>query len=272
MGLLAVGLQLGQVMENAAPIFVLGSLMPHPSNRSAIELFLNRLCSHSRLNEEEQAAILKLPTSFIQFAPHADIVRMGETVDQACLVSEGLIGRMGEREDGSRQFVSVHIPGEMVDLPSLMLPRSTTALHALTASSIQSVPHRSLRELSFRYPAIAAAFWRDCVLDAGIVAQWVINLGSRDARTRLAHFFCELAVRYRLMDQSDGRAFRLPMTQEQLADALGLTPVHINRTLQSLRGDGLISFDQGRVDILDTHMLEAAAEFDPAYLMPSKST
>ncbi len=244
--------------------------MPHPSNRSAVDLFLNRLVSHSPLNDEECAEILALPVSSIDIAQHADIARMGETLDYACLVSDGLIGRFGQREDGSRQFVSVHVPGEMVDLPSLMLPQAMTVLHALTGSSILRVPHEALRDLSFRYPAIAAAFWRDCVLDAGIIAQWVINLGSRQARSRLAHFFCELSVRYRLMDQSDGRTFRLPMTQEQLGDALGLTPVHINRTLQGLRGDGLVSFERGRVEVLDPFLLEATAEFDSGYLMPPR--
>lgn len=245
--------------------------MPFPSNRSAIDLFLNRLCSHSRLNEDERTAILNLSTTPSQYAAHADIVCLGKMVDHSCLVSEGLIGRFGQREDGSRQFVSVHVPGEMVDLPSLMLPRSSTALHALTDSSILRVSHHQLRELSFRYPAIAAAFWRDCVLDAGILAQWVINLGSRHARSRLALLFCEFAVRYRLMDQSDGRSYRLPMTQEQLGDALGLTPVHVNRTLQGLRGDGLVSFDRGQVEILDPSTLEAVAEFDPAYLTPAEA-
>lgn len=242
--------------------------MPHPSNRSALELFLNRLTSHSPLNEEERAKILALPTSPFELAQHADIARTGEMLDCVCLVAEGLIGRFGQREDGGRQFVSVHVPGEMVNLSSLMLPPSAIVLHALTGSSILRVPHDSLRDLSFRYPAIAAAFWRDCVLDTGILAQWVINLGSRQARSRLAHLFCEFSVRYRLMDQSDGRTFRLPMTQEQLGDALGLTPVHINRTLQGLRGDGMVSFERGRVEVLDPQLLEATAEFDPGYLMP----
>lgn len=240
--------------------------MPHPSNRSAIDLFLRRLCSHSRLDADERAAILQLPTTAMQARGHVDIVRLGETVDHACLVSEGLIGRFGQTEDGSRQFVSVHLPGEMVDLPSLMMPQAATALHALTGSTILRVPHRSLRDLSFRFPAIAAAFWRDCVLDAGIVSQWLINLGRRDARSRIAHLICELAVRYRLMDQSDGCSYELPMTQEQIADALGLTPVHTNRMLQSLRADDLVSFSRGRVQILDPKTLAAAAGFDPAYL------
>ena len=242
--------------------------MPHPSNRSAIDLFLNRLCSHSRLSDEERQEIRRLPTSLIDVRAHIDFVRLGETTAHACLVADGLIGRFGQTEDGKRQFVSIHVPGEMVDLPSIMIPQSTTALSALSGTTILRVPHNALRAIGFRYPAIAAAFWRDCVLDAGIVSQWLINVGRRDARSRLAHLLCELAIRYRLMDQSDGLTYELPMTQDQLADALGLTPVHTNRMLMALRSEGLVSVNRNRVEIPDLRALEVVAEFDPTYLRP----
>lgn len=240
--------------------------MPHPSNRSAIELFVRRLARHSRLDENERQQLLSLPTTPAQVAAHVDFVRLGEVMQQACLVSEGLIGRFGQTAEGKRQFVSVHVPGELIDLPSVMMPQSTTALNALTATTIYKIEHEALREIGFRYPAIAAAFWRDCVIDARIVAQWLINIGRRDARSRMAHFFCELASRYRMMDQSDGSSFRLPMSQEQIADALGLTSVHVNRTLMGLRADKLVSFERGQVAILDSRGLARAGEFDPAYL------
>lgn len=240
--------------------------MPHPSNHSAIELFIRRMCSHSTLNAQECRAIATLPTTRIEIRTHTDFVRFGETVNHACLVSEGLVGRFGQTEDGKRQFVSIHVPGEMIDLPSIMMPQSTTALNAIAVTTILKVPHDSLRELSFRYPAIAAAFWRDCVLDARIVAQWLVNVGRRDARSRIAHFLCELATRYGLMDQSDGRRYFLPMSQEQMGDALGLTSVHINRMLMSLRADGLVSFDRGEVEILDREGLARTGEFDSCYL------
>lgn len=240
--------------------------MPHPSNLSAMNLFLRRLCAHSLLNGEERAAILGLPTKPFEIGAHVDFVRLGETLQYACLVSEGLVGRFGQTEDGKRQFVSIHVPGEMVDLPSVVMPHSTSALNALTATSAFKIPHENLRELGFRYPAIAAAFWRDCVIDARIVAEWLVNIGRRDARSRIAHFLCELAVRYRMMDQSDGRTFRLPMTQEQLGDSLGLTPVHINRMLMSLRAEGVVAFDRGRVEILDWEALARTGEFDVTYI------
>ncbi|WP_425229435.1 Crp/Fnr family transcriptional regulator [Sphingomonas sp.] len=98
------------------------------------------------------------------------------------------------------------------------------------------------------------------------MAQWLVNIGRRDARSRMAHFLCELASRYRMMDQSDGRAVRLPMSQEQIGNALGLTAVHVNRTLGGLRTDNLVSFEHGQLTVLDPHGLARAGDFDAAYL------
>ena len=246
--------------------------MPHPSNHSAMYLFVRRLCAHSTLTAEERGAIMALPATSIEIRAHIDFVRLGETVNHSCLVSEGLVGRFGQTEDGRRQFVSVHVPGEMIDLPSVMMPQSTTALNALSMTTVFKIPHEDLRELGFRYPAIAAAFWRDCVLDARIVSQWLINVGRRDARSRIAHFLCELAVRYQMMDQSDGANYRLPMSQEQMADALGLTSVHVNRMLMSLRTDGMVNFDRGEVRILDRNGLARTGDFDPGYLRTTAPT
>lgn len=240
--------------------------MPHPSNRSSLELFLARLCRHSPLNGEECAAILALPIDAVDVRAHRDFVRLGEKLDHACLVAEGLVARFGQTEDGKRQYISVHIPGEMVDLSTVMVPNATTALTALANSTILKIAYHPLREISVRYPAVAAAFWRDCVLDGAIVAQWLVNVGRRDARSRVAHLLCELALRYRAMDQSDGLSYELPMTQEQIADGLGLTPVHTNRMLQALRNEGLVAITRSKVNIRDWNALANAGEFDPVYL------
>lgn len=239
--------------------------MPHPSNRSALDLFLERLLTHSVLDEKEQAAVAGLPVVRMEVAAHRDIVLLGERVDHACLVEDGLIARFGQIETGARQFVSLHIPGDMVDLHSLMVPQANAAVNSLARSTVLRIPHSSLREIGLEYPAIAAAFWRDCVIHAAIVAQWLVNVGRRDARSRLAHLLCEMALRYR-HGHGPALSYDFPMTQEQLADALGLTAVHVNRTLMGLRDDGLIVHARGRVEILDWRALAAAADFDPTYL------
>src|SRR4051794_7416671 len=113
-----------------------GIPMTHPSNRSALELFLERLLSHSPLSDEEREAVAALPVTRVEVAAHRDIVRLGEAVEHSCLVEQGLVARFGQTETGSRQFISVHVPGEMVDLHSLMVPKASAALNALTNSVI----------------------------------------------------------------------------------------------------------------------------------------
>ena len=240
--------------------------MPHPSNRSALDIFVERLLSHSKLSEEERDAVAALPAAYLNVDAHRDFVRLGELVDHSCLVEQGLIGKFGQTETGARQFVSVHVPGEMVDLPSLMVPQANVALNALTKSVVLRIPHRELRQVSDRYPGVAAAFWRDCVIQGAIVAQWLVNVGRRDARGRMAHLFCEMGMRNELLGHSAALRYELPMTQEQLGDALGLTAVHVNRTLMGLRADGLVALSRNRVEILDWDALADAGEFDPGYL------
>jgi CRP-like cAMP-binding protein len=240
--------------------------MPHPSSRSALDLFLERLLHRSELSGEEREAVAGLPAVRVEVAAHRDMVRPGERPDHSCLVERGLIGRFGQTETGVRQFVSVHIPGEMADLHSLMVPQANLAINALAPSVVLRVPHQALRDIGLRHPAIAAAFWRDCVLEAAIVAQWLVNVARRGARARLAHFFCEMGLRYRQFGQLPPSRYELPMTQEQLADVAGLTSVHVNRTLMALRDEGIMTISRGVVDILDWKALINAAEFDPAYL------
>ncbi|WP_165611182.1 Crp/Fnr family transcriptional regulator [Sphingomonas jatrophae] len=227
---------------------------------------MRRLAAHSDLDAEERDAVLQLPVQLLEVRSNVDFVRLGEQIDHACLVAEGLVGKFGQTEDGRRQIVSVHIPGEMADLSSLMMPQAATALNSLSSTTILRVAHKDLRALGLRYPSIATAFWRSSVLDGAIVAQWLVNVGRRDARARLAHLFCEMAVRYRLLDQSDGRRYTLPMTQEQLGDALGLTSVHVNRTLQHLREEKLLRVERSAVTIMDWKALVRAGEFDTLYL------
>lgn len=232
----------------------------------ALRLFLGKVCARSALGAEEREAVLALPAMPRRVEAHRDIVRLGEQIDQACLVAEGLVARFAQMEDGQRQLTAFHIPGDMADLHSLILPAAPAPLAALAPSTLFQIPHSALRDLTCRYPALAAAFWRECVVDGSIVAQWLVSVGRRDARGRLAHLFCEMAVRSSRIGRFKRGAFPFPITQEQIADALGLTPVHVNRTLKTLREEGLVRAARGEVVILDWEGLVFAAGFDPAYL------
>ena len=236
------------------------------STRPDLQRFLERLSSRSVLESEEQQAIINLPGRTEHVDSNRDFVRMGERVDHACLVVSGIIGRFGQNRDGKRQITAMHVPGDMADLHSVVQPAGASALQALSVATIVRVPHLALRSVAARYPAVAEALWRDCSVDASVLAQWVINVGRRDARHRLAHLLCEMGTRLHPGPLEGEVFFPFAVTQNQLADATGLTAVHINRTLQALRGDGLAEVGSRAVRIPDWNTLTIAGEFDPNYL------
>ena len=236
------------------------------SNRADLQRFLDRLNSRSVLTEEEQQAVLNLPSRSEHVVANRDFVPMGKRVDEACLVAAGMVGRFGQTRDGKRQIMAFHLPGDMADLHSVVQPTAPSALQALSIATIVRVPHIALRAAAARYPALAEAFWRDCMLDASILAQWVVNVGRRDAKMRIAHLLCETAVRLHVAPAAGEIIFPFPVTQAQLADATGLTAVHVNRMLQSMRREGLVEVSTRGVRVASWDALAAAGEFEPSYL------
>ena len=236
------------------------------SNRSDLQRFLDRLTSRSVLTEEEQQAVLNLPGSVDHVQSNRDFVPLGARLDHACLVVAGIVGQFGQNTEGKRQITALHIPGDMADLHSVVQPVPTSALQALSVASILRVPHQALRAVTGRYPAIAEALWRDCMVDGSILAQWVVNVGRKDARQRVAHLLCEMAVRLHAAPAQGEVLFPFAVTQEQLADATGLTSVHVNRVLQSMRRSGLADLRGRAVRVQDWNALVVAGEFDPTYL------
>jgi CRP-like cAMP-binding protein len=228
--------------------------------------FLTRLLTRSVLDDEEQQAVFELPVAIQKFSGGVDFVDLGEELDHACLIVDGLVARFEQTSKGDRQITALHIPGDMADLHSVVLPKTSWALQTLTTSRVGKIPHVALVAAADRYPRLARAFWRDCAVDASIIAVWSVSLGRRNAEARLAHLLCELKCREEAVGRLDGCAFALPMTQMQLADVLGLTPIHVNRMLGTLRSASLITMSSGRVEILNWPGLAKAADFDPAYL------
>jgi CRP-like cAMP-binding protein len=240
--------------------------LDNPQN-SAVSRFLQRLLIRSALTPEEQEAILALHGDKQRFAAHKDIVSPGETVQSACLVSRGLVGRYDQMLDGRRQVTSYYIPGDMCDLHSVVVPTASWSITAVSQVRVILIPHRQLRALCVSYPAIALAFWRDGTVDASVFAKWVGNLGRKSAKARVSHIMCEMSMRMQAAGLGTRTSFEFPATQEQLAEASGLTSVHVNRTLQEIRGESLLTFSKGRVEVNDWDALANVAEFDGAYLM-----
>jgi len=175
---------------------------------------------------------------------------------------EGFLCRYKTIEDGRRQIVSFHIPGDIVDLNSLLLGRMDHSVGTLTPVKIASIPHATLLEWMRSHPHLGRLLWRDTLIDASIFREWVLNIGRRSATERIAHLLCETVTRLRAV----GLDCDLPITQARLADATGLSTVHVNRTVQDLQGDGLIELSGQNVTTLDWERLKRTAGFDPGYL------
>jgi CRP-like cAMP-binding protein len=228
--------------------------------------FLMRLLVRSSLTTEEQDAVLALPAVTEDIHANRDFVGLGEKLDHACLVIDGMAARFEQTTRGDRQITALYVEGDMADLHSVVLPKTSWGLHALTASRIGKIPHGALVGAADRYPALARAFWRDCAVDASIIAMWSVSLGRRNARARMAHLLCEIKCREEAVGRFREKSYALPMTQIQLADVLGLTAVHVNRMIGSLRAAFLIKMSSNRVTVLDWPGLVQAGDFDPAYL------
>ena len=191
----------------------------------------------------------------------------GHLVSYSCLGAEGLAGRLGRLPNGLRQITAMYIPSNMCDLHSAMLPRVEWALQALSAPlTFLKIPHEELLRVSRTYPRVAEAFWRDCVVDASVIAQRVVSLGRRDAAARTAHLLCEMALRPECAGQGSRTVFEFKATQAHVTDALGITPVHMNRVVRGLRQQGVLSWTGRTIRILDSDGLARIASFDSGYL------
>jgi len=186
-----------------------------------------------------------LPFTRRSFDKDEYIVREGQRTSECCLILRGFAFRQKILRNGARQIISIHIPTEFVDLQNGLLGTADHSVQSLNRSEVAVIPAAALMELADQRPAIRLAMWMDTLIDASIFREWVVNVGRRNARTRIAHLLCELALRLEKIGAGHDGRFDFPLTQEQLADATGLTSIHTNRTLQSLRGDGLIEERQG---------------------------
>jgi CRP-like cAMP-binding protein len=227
---------------------------------------LRKLESVSRFLTEDREAVLRLPASSRVFKAGQDLVSEGDEPTQCWLVAEGWVQRYKMLGGGKRQISAFHVAGDMPDLQSLYLPVMDHSLGALTNVTAVSISHEALRDLLLRHPHLNPPLWRDALVDAAIFREWVANVGRRPAYQRLAHLFCELYLKQAAVGLAHDYRCSMPMTQVDLADATGLTSVHINRTLRDLRRDKLVDLRSKLLTIQNWHGLVEAAEFNSTYL------
>jgi CRP-like cAMP-binding protein len=234
----------------------------HPGHN----LLFRKLRSIAPLGEDEAHCLTTLPLTIKNVGADQDIVREGDRPHECCLVVEGFVCRYKLTAAGKRQIFSFHLPGDIPDLQSLHITVMDHSLTTLTPSKLAFIPHESLAKVMHKCPRVADVFWRDTLIDAAVFREWMVGIGRRSAETRIAHVLCEVLVRMRAVGLANEHACELPVTQAELGDALGLSTVHVNRSLQELRKKGLITLRGSVLTVEDWPGLKEAGEFDPTYL------
>jgi CRP-like cAMP-binding protein len=227
---------------------------------------IRKLESIFTLTDDERQALQTLPMQVVAIKADQAIVREGDSPSRSCLILSGFAATYKMTGDGKRQIVSFNLPGDIPDLQSLHLKVIDNGISTISPCSVGFITHDDLRAICERYPRITAAFWRETLIDASIFREWVLNVGRREAYTRMAHVLCELLTRLRAVGLVEDHACDLPITQGEFADAIGVSTVHVNRVLQQLRADGLIELKGDRLTVYDWDKLKEAGEFDPTYL------
>jgi len=218
------------------------------------------------LSGEEREALQAAFTRTAQFPADVDIVSDGDRPSDCNLLLEGLVCRYKLLADGKRQILAFQFPGDIFDAQSFILQKLDHSIGTLTPCRVAVLPHATMLAITERYPRIGRAIWKDTLVDAAVFREWMTSIGRRTAHARIAHLMCEVFLRLRAVSLADGYAIPWPMTQAEIGDAMGLSLVHVNRTIQELRSAGLITLRDQRLTILDWEGLKAAGDFDLAYL------
>jgi CRP-like cAMP-binding protein len=227
----------------------LGNVMTNP--------LILKLEQRDRLSDEERE-VLKHAVAFTKvFAKGEDLVKEGDRPGESKLLLEGFAARYKILRNGKRQITDLH---------SFVIKRMDHSIGALTSCNVAFVPHDTIRAITETQPHLARLLWLHTAIDAAIHRQQIVTIGGDQALGRMAHLFCELFVRLRSVGQTEDHGFNLPLTQSELGDTLGLSTVHVNRTIQELRAQGLITWRGDFVTIENWERLTEVADFDPSYL------
>jgi CRP-like cAMP-binding protein len=217
------------------------------------------------LSREEQCALEGAVLPVKNVVGNIDLVREGGRADMLFIVIDGWACRYTATREGGRQLPALLLSGDVGNLDSLMFDQLDYSVRTITSATIVALPLHRATELAARHPGIARTFTWLGLVDNAILTKWALSLGRRSALERLAHLLCELSVRLGARNEEES-SFAFPLTQEQIADVLGLTAVHVNRTMQHLRAGGLIETANRTMTIPNVAKLREIGGFDPGYL------
>ena len=218
------------------------------------------------LTRESQEAILALPFATRQLRARDHIVWEGDKPQHTCLLLSGFAIRHKVAGNGGRQIMSIHMKGDLVDLQNSMLGVADHNVQMLSAGEVALIPFEDVRDLAVRMPNVGMAMWYETLVEGSIFREWILNIGRRDAHARVGHLLCEFAIRLEVAELGHKTEYELPITQDQLADAVALSSVHVNRTLMSLEEKGYISRTKRQITINDWPQLAKVSDFQPQYL------
>jgi CRP-like cAMP-binding protein len=224
-----------------------------------------KLASVANLSDDDLQALDRLSADARDMVPRRNIIREGDRPDRVHLMVEGWAARYKLLPGGSRQITAFLIPGDFCDLHVTILGEMDHSIITLTRAKVAFIRRGEIEALTER-PRLTRALWWATLVDEAVLRAWIVNVGRREAFEAIGHIMCELYLRMKNVGLAADHSFELPLTQEELADALGLTPVHVNRVLQRMRGEGLITFKSGSLTILDYPRLEKSAGFNSNYL------
>jgi CRP-like cAMP-binding protein len=233
---------------------------------NAHDIIVRKLKAHSRLHPSDEAGLRTLGVRTRRLEPDEDLIREGDVPEFSALVVEGMVARYHELANGKRQYLSFHLAGDLPDAQTLFFERMDHAVCAVGKAQVALITHEEILALFAQRPPVGFAIWRETLIDAAIFREAITNNSSRPPRTRMAHLFCELYHRARSAGLGKVGSVHLPLHQGQLGDALGMSLVTVNRTLQALRRTGAMEFRNGELTVHDWRRLADTGEFDSSYL------
>ena len=227
---------------------------------------IRRLTSIHPLSSGDCDVLRQLPVTIRKFGADQDVVRQGDRPSHCCLVIAGTSAMYKITGPGRRQILNFYFPGDVPDLHSFHLKVMDAGIATLTPCTLGFIHHDAVRDICRRHSEISDAFWKLTLVDSAIFREWIVNIGQRTSAIRLAHLLCEIFLRSKAAGLAKDGVCPLPITQQELADATGISVVHVNRMLQELRESGLMNLSQRRLTVRDWGGLQVAGDFDPAYL------
>ena len=228
-----------------------------------LELFLAR---RDALTDADRATLARIPVRRESYADGEVIIPRGPTPDESCLLVKGMATRVHHTAGEGRLISAIHVPGDFVDLHSLLLEKLDHDVVAAGDVKVEFVPAEALVEVTRTEAHLTRMLWLSTLIDASTHRAWIVARSTLKAPERLGHLLCELRWRLAAVGLIDNEGFAMPFDQKGLAAALGYSAVHMNRAVQNLRGRDLLEWRDGHVRLPNPEGLAATSHFDPAYL------